>query len=154
MPIGSLSQVANAILLITAPPTPEDFPKDAADAATKWGDVADVLLSAVIPVSATASAGRSAFVGVLSAVTPLPPTGIILLKAAFAAYAAALAGGMAAGGYTGVPPPAPPLIETVLIAPVPDAAVAANALAALLVAWAKTGTAILIAPPNTPLVWT
>ncbi|RUP38228.1 MAG: hypothetical protein EKK63_12675 [Acinetobacter sp.] len=117
-----------------------------------WSDVADALLQGVIPASTTASAGKSAFIGVLSAVDSNSPTGVALLEAAFVAYAGALAGGMTPT-YTGSPPPAPIGLSALLSSTSMDANVVAANMATLLITWAKTGTATMIAPPFTVLNW-
>lgn len=151
MPIGTSSQIANAILSFSDPDN-ENFPGTSAEVAQKWADVADILLAAVIPASSTAAAGKAAFIGILSAVNSNTPNGLTLLDNAFVAYAASLAGGMSPL-YTGTPPPSPPGLPALLSSPSTDAAAVANSIGTLLSAWAKTGIATLVAPPFTQSPW-
>ncbi|MGL5077557.1 MAG: hypothetical protein ACRDBG_17255 [Waterburya sp.] len=148
MPIGTQIQVFDAILDLCT-----NLPTSNQEVADKWANVADILLSQVVPPSASASSAKSAFISTLLPLTSNPPNGIILLKAAFQAYATALAVGMTASGFTGIPPAVPPAIETLLIVPVSSPIVPATALSILLCTWAKTGQAVLISPPNTVSFW-
>lgn len=152
MPIATSSQIQNAILAITNPPSNSGFPTTQSDAVNKWADVADLLLSGVIPPSSTSSAGRSAFIGVLSAATNANPIAPVLLDGAFMAYAGALAGGMAPA-FTGVPPVTPPGLAAILVVPVSDAVVVATTISTTLTIWAKTGSATMNATPFTVLLW-
>lgn len=146
--IGSVTDVANAILSISGGGS---FPNGNIAVANAWADVADTLLAQAIPPSTTTTQARTAFISIMTGVTNTPPNGIPLLKSAFMSYAAALALGMT--GFTSVPPAVPPMIETVITAPTEDSNSVAYALASLLVTWAATGVATLIAPPYTVSNW-
>ena len=151
MPIGAPPLIIQKILDITEPPN-NGFPANVADAANKWSDVADALLQMVIPPSTTAAAAKAAFIGVLSAASPQAGNGAALLDAAFSAYAATLAGGMAPA-YVGAPPAAPPGFSALLTSPSDNAQAVAAQIAGLLAPWAITGQATLVAPPFTVSPW-
>jgi len=151
MPIGTPPVIIQKVLAISEPPN-NAFPADIIEAAEMWADVADALLQTVIPPSTTAAAARTAFIGVLSAASPQLGNGASLLDAAFTAYAATLAGGMAPL-YAGVPPAAPPGLAALLVAPTPNAQAVAAQIAGLLAPWAITGQATLVAPPFTVSPW-
>ena len=148
--IGTNADVAQAILDITAP-TSGVFPTSVAEASTRWGEVAETLGANVVPASDSALLAKNQFVAVLG--TMSGATGLIVIKAAFMAYATTLASGMTASGFTGVPPTSPPAIETVLIGTAFPADVVANGLAVLLTAWMRTGSAVNIATGAT-VPWT
>lgn len=136
--IGTQPNIVQAILNISG--DPNNYPQTNNDIATRWADVADDLLSQVIPQTTTQAAARQAFIGVMMAIDPTVPNGLLLLEQAFVAYAAAIAAGMQPT-FTGTPPPAPPPIVATLNTP-NDAQTAANLLATLLCTWAITGTAV------------
>jgi hypothetical protein len=147
MPIATNLQVANVIFDIT------NSPSSSLDVAESWSNVADILGSNVLPVSTTAKQAKAAMKNILLGLTSDEPTGILILKNAFKLYGITLALGMNGGGYLGIPPVLPPMFETVLIGPSTNAELQANLLASILVVWIKTGTAVLIAPPNTFTLW-
>lgn len=152
MPIGIPTQLANLILVFSDPAN-ENFPSTPIEVANVWSDVADALLMGVIPASTTASAAKSAFIGIMSAVNSNTPNGLMLLDNAFVAYAATISGGMSPL-YTGTPPPSPPGLPALLSSPSTSANAVANQIGTLLSTWAKTGTATLVAPPFTVSAWT
>jgi hypothetical protein len=55
--------------------------------------------------------------------------------------------------FAGVPPAAPLGVASLLGVTQPTHAAAAAAFAALIDAWFRTGTATLVAPPNTLVPW-
>lgn len=149
--IGTAVQVAEAILEITAP---EDgkFPENSVEAAKRWGHVADVLGSGVVPASTTTVAARTAFEAVVANITN-ESNGLNALKQAFVQYAAVLASGMTAGGFTGVAPFGPPALESVLGVNYITANAVANSMAAILTTWMLTGVATPISG-GVPILWT
>jgi hypothetical protein len=148
--IATQPQIANKILAITKPATNAGFPSSSIDAANKWADVAELLFAAVIPISTGATAGRAAFISVMQGVSNSVPNGLIILKSAFQAYSVAIAIGMLPL-FTGTPPAGLPPLESAIGSN--DADITANIMATVLVTWAKTGTSVLVAPPNTFATW-
>jgi hypothetical protein len=131
----------------------DDPPHDRGACAQAWADAVKGFAAKVIPASTTVSGAASTLEGALlsafgsQAAAPA-------LEQAFAAFAVSVAGGMAAAGFTGVPPPGPVGFAALLATIQSSRSSAAAAWAAKIDAWARTGTATLIAPPNTLLNWT
>jgi len=108
-----------------------------------WSKAIYECAKAVIPASTAALAAQSAFE---SAAVGMYASGAVF-SAAVAAFAAALGGGMV--GYTSTPPGAafiPVSINQVHEDMCAD-------FSTQLIAWLQTGTATLIAPPNTVSNW-
>lgn len=122
-----------------------------AECADAWGNALQGYAAGVVPPSATVAAAAStlkaALAGAFAAPVAAPP-----FDAAFAAFAAAVGGGMAPA-YAAIPPPAPLGIATLLSGPAPSAAAAAAAFASLIDTWFHTGSATLVAPPFTVVPW-
>jgi len=120
--------------------------------ARAWADAMKGYAAGVIPASTTvsgaAAALKSALVGAFGSAD-----GAGAMEQAFAAFAGAVAGGMPAGGWAGVPPPAPVGFAALLATMQPSRGAAAAAWATKIDTWMRTGTATLIAPPNTPINW-
>jgi hypothetical protein len=77
------------------------------------------------------------------------------MEAAFTAFGAAVGVGMAGAGFAAVPPAGPVGFAAQFGGPAPSThADAAQQIASRIDLWMKTGTATLIAPPNTPVNWT
>jgi len=129
-------------------------PPDAAACAQAWGNAMGAYASAVIPASTTVAAAASA----LSAALAGPfgaPNAAPAMESAFAQFALTVGGGMAAAGFAAVPPPAPVGFAPLFAGPKPAShADAAQSIAGQIDTWMKTGTATLVAPPNTLVPWT
>lgn len=137
-----------ALVFANASPVPSTL-------AAQWASALNSYVSGIVPaVTPVARAGAiatltSALTGIfVSGANPEP---------AFAAFATALAAGMAPT-FTGVPPVLPVGFATEF-AKLPSAWATSHATAATLWGdkihvWLTTGTATLTAPPNTPTTWT
>lgn len=108
--------------------------------------------SGIVPPSTTVSAAAAAMVGALQSAFG-SPSAAAPFDAAFTAFATTVAGGQLPT-FTGVPPPAPLNVASLLALTQPTHAAAAAAFASLIDTWMKTGTATLVAPPNTLVPWT
>jgi hypothetical protein len=124
-----------------------------AAAAALWAAAFGSYAAGVVPTSTTVAAAQATLQIALAAAFALP-SATAAMDTAFQAAALTIAGGMAAGGFTGTPPGSVVGWATLLVAPYS----ATNALAAAKIAnrihaWMLTGTTVLVAPPNTPGVW-
>lgn len=122
-------------------------PRAAADCAQAWADAVKGYAAGVIPASTTVAAAAPALASSLASAfgTPSAAAGF---DAAFTSFAATVAAGMLPA-FAGVPPAAPLNIAGQLSLAQPTHAAAAAAFATLIDAWFRTGTATLVAPPNT-----
>lgn len=121
--------------------------------AARWADAINDYGQSVTPVSVSGVAARAAAYAILN--VPYPTGGFIsILQAALTSYATALAAGMLPL-YTGVPPVTVcaviPAFSLPLDTPIQERI---NSLVTIIDTWFKTGTATLVAPPNTPTTWT
>lgn len=114
------------------------WPMTTEEVINNWANVAELLLSTVIPVSVTSASAKQAFKTTMAGLT-YASNGILLLQSAFLNYAVTLAAGMGPS-FVGVPPPSlPPFVLTGLVTK--SASMEAANIASTLVGWAKTGTA-------------
>lgn len=146
MPLDS-SGLASAIQSIC-----ENPPNGPAAAGQAWADAVGSYASGVVPPSTTVSAAKATLAGALGTAfsSPAAAPGMEL---AFAAFGATVAGGMLPT-FTGTPPAGPVGFASQFAGPKPpDRASAAAAIAGLIDAWMKTGSATLVAPPNTVIPW-
>ena len=129
-----------------------EAPQTAMGCAQAWADAMGSYAAGVVPPSTTVSAASSALVAPLQAAfsSAAAAPGF---DAAMLAFATSVAGGMAPT-FTGVPPPAPLGIATMLVTMRDTHAAAAADFASHIHTWMLTGTAILVAPPFTVLTWT
>lgn len=127
-------------------------PPTAAECASAWAAAARDHALGVVPPSTAVASAATALEGALASAFESPDA-IAPFDAAFASFAAAVGVGMAPA-FAAVPPPAPLNVASLLGAPAASHAAAAAAFAALIDAWMKTGTATLVAPPNTLVTWT
>jgi hypothetical protein len=126
---------------------------DAAGCAKQWADAMRDYASGVVPPSLNVKTAAAALESGLSSAFAAP-SAIAGMEQAFAAFAASLALGMAPT-FTGVPPPGPVGFAAQFGGPAPEThGAAAGAIAGRIDAWFKTGTATLMAPPNTISNWT
>lgn len=126
-------------------------PEAVEDCASAWAAAVADYASGIIPASAAVAGAEAALASGLttafSSAAAAPG-----METAFTAFAATVGAGMA--GYTPVPPPAPVGFATQFAGSHPTThAAAASAIASLIDTWMKTGTATLIAPPNTLIPW-
>lgn len=145
MPLNPASLQSSLESLFSAPPP------TAAECAQAWADAVQTYAAAVVPPSTTVAAAAAALVGALTSAFG-SPSAAAAFDAAFTAFAATVAAGMLPT-FTGVPPPAPLGVAALLAVSQPSHAAAAAAFASLIDTWAKTGTAVLVAPPNTVVPW-
>jgi hypothetical protein len=116
-----------------------DPPPTIAACATAWADAVEAHFSAIVPASTTVSAARATLESAL-AVAFASPAAAPGMEIAFAAFAVTVGGGMAPA-FVATPPPAPVGFAAQFLVQPPTHAAAAAAVAALLGAWARTGTA-------------
>lgn len=127
-------------------------PPTAPECAAAWADAARAHAAGVVPPSTTVESAATTLEGLLASAFATPAAAA-LVDAAFSAFALTLGLGMAPL-YTATPPPAPLGVATLLAASQPTHAAAAAAFASLVDTWIRTGTATLVAPPNTVVPWT
>jgi len=128
------------------------FPESLVEAADKWSSAILKYSSTIIPPSTTGNAAKLAMQSQLATIQD--SNGAIVFPKSIMAFATALSVGMLPN-YTGTPPTTPLIME-----PIWDIGIEgcsseqiAGALADLIDSWFKTGIAILVAPPNTPIIW-
>jgi hypothetical protein len=145
MPLDTAGLQSSLLDLFAAPPTA------GADCAQAWADIIEAYCTSIVPPSTTVAAGAPTLASSLAAAFA-SPSAAALFDSAFAAFAVTVAGGMLPT-FTGVPPPAPLNIASLLATSQPTHAAAAAAFASLIDSWFRTGTGVLVAPPNTVLPW-
>jgi hypothetical protein len=127
-----------------------DPPADAAGCAQGWADAVQSWASGIVPPSTAVSAAASALAGSLASAFSNTDAASAM-ESAFATFAAAVGLGMA--GHTPIPPAAPVGFAQQFESKPATHAEAAQAIGGIIDAWMKTGTATLIAPPNTVIPW-
>lgn len=145
MPLNPASLQSSLESLFAEPPAA------AADCAQAWADAINGYAASIVPVSTTVAAGVSALASALASAFS-SPSAASAFDAAFSAFATTVAGGMLPT-FTGVPPPAPLGVAAQLAVTQETHAAAAAAWASLIDSWFRTGTAVLVAPPNTVVPW-
>lgn len=127
-------------------------PASASGCGEAWANAVKAYCSAVVPpvltpaIESAASALAGALGGAFSS-----PSAIGSMESAFAAFGAALALGMAPT-FAGVPPAGPVGFASQFGGPAPTThGAAASAIAGRIDSWMRTGSATLVAPPNTPI---
>jgi hypothetical protein len=122
-----------------------------ADCAQGWSDAVQAYAGSVVPASTTVAAAAAALTAALTSAFAAPAAAPGM-ETAFAAFAASVGLGMA--GFTPIPPPAPVGFAVQFAGPKPQTHHdAAEAIGDLINTWMTTGTATLIAPPNTVVPW-
>ena len=127
---------------------------DAAGCGQQWADaVKDYAVGIVPPVPAPAlEAAATALAGALGGAFS-NPSAIPAMEQGFAAFGAAMALGMAPA-FAGVPPAGPVGFAAQFGGSPPQThGEAAGAIAGRIQAWMQTGSATLVAPPNTVTPW-
>jgi hypothetical protein len=132
--------------------TGDSSPGSVAEAAQAWADAAQAMFAGVVPPSTTVAAAAATLKTALEAAFGATSGGEAALESAFAAFATTVAGGMLPL-YTGVPPAGPVGFVALISPDRPSLAAFAADLADALDTWAQTGTAALVAPPNTVTPW-
>lgn len=123
----------------------------AAGCAQQWATAMSNYASGVIPASTTVSAAAAALVAPLTAAFS-SPAAAPAMEIAFATFATSVGLGMV--GYTPVPPASPVGFADQFSGPHPlTHADAAQQIAGIIHSWMTTGSATLIAPPNTVVPW-
>jgi hypothetical protein len=129
----------------------ENPPATIAAAAQGWADAMASYASGIVPPSTTVSAAAATLSGALATAFGAPAAAPGM-ESAFAAFSATVGGGMA--GFTPVPPPAPVGFAGQFAGPYPETHQdAGDQIGTLIDGWMKTGSATLIAPPNTFSLW-
>lgn len=124
-----------------------------AECAEAWGQAMASYATAVVPVSTTVAAAAASLTTALAAAFATP-VAAPAFDAAFGVFGASVAAGMLPL-FTGAPPAAPLGIATLLAASQPTHAAAAAAFTAQIDTWMRTGSAVLVLPPNTTVpAWT
>lgn len=127
------------------------FPADVAACALAWATAVDTYASAIIPASSSSAAAKTAFQTTMLGLAGA--NGLVILTAAFTAYATALATGMAPT-FIATPPPIP--IDISSIIPVglagADGHTIATLLATIIDTWFRTGTATP-SGGGSPVLW-
>jgi hypothetical protein len=145
MPLNTAGLTSDLESLFAEPPA------TAAECAQAWADAAEAWASGIVPPSATVAAASVTLAGALTGAFATPAAAP-LMDTAFLTFATAVGIGMA--GYAPVPPVAPIGFAPQFAGPKPEThAAAAQQLASLLDVWMKTGTATLLVPPFTVLLW-
>lgn len=125
---------------------------DAAGCAQQWADAVKSYAADVVPPSTTLETAAAALQSGL-ATAFAAPSAIAGMEQAFSAFGTSLAVGMAPT-FTGAPPPGPVGFANQFGGPAPEThGAAAGAIASLIDTWFRTGTATLVAPPNTVTPW-
>jgi hypothetical protein len=122
-------------------------PATAAACAQAWSDAVSSYAAGIIPASTTVAAAAAALAAPLQSAFG-SASGAPAFDDAFTSFAALVATGMVPL-FTGVAPPAPLGIASLLSVSQETHAAAAAAFAALIDVWLRTGTATLVLPPNT-----
>lgn len=145
MPLNPASLQSSLESLFAAPPATR------AACAQAWADAVNGYAASIVPASTTVAAAVATLAGSLASAFAAP-SAASPFDAAFAACAVTIAAGMLPL-FTGVPPPAPLNIASLLGSSQPSHAAAAAAFASLIDTWFRTGTGVLVAPPNTVVPW-
>jgi hypothetical protein len=121
-----------------------------ASAAAAWASAVGAYAAGIVPSSATVAAAAAALQTAL-ATAFAAPNAAPGMETAFGAFGVTLGGGMA--GFTPTPPAGPVGFALLFTSPTGDASAAAQDVADAIHTWLTTGTATLIAPPNTVTPW-
>lgn len=125
-----------------------------ADCAGQWADAMQAYAGGVVPATTSAAAASATLEAALVAAFA-QPAAAAAMEAAFLAFATTIGVGMAGAGFTGLPPAGPVGFAAQFAGPKPAThAAAGQQIGSLIDMWMKTGTATLIAPPNTVVTWT
>lgn len=123
------------------------------DCAQAWADALGGYAGGVVPPSTSVTAATTALATALAAAFATPAAAVAM-EAAFLAFATTVGVGMVGAGFTGLPPVAPVGFAVLFALPPPEThAEAGQRVADAVDSWMKTGTATLIAPPNTVTPW-
>ena len=129
-----------------------DYPSTLADAARQWAAAVGAYAAGIAPPTTALAAAESALEAQLATAFAAPhPGSLSQVEAAFTAFAAALALGMAPA-FVGTPPPGPVGFATLTGAP-QTRAEGTLAVATLIDTWFRTGLAAPVLPPSTPIPW-
>jgi len=125
---------------------------DAAGCGQQWADAVKAYAASIVPPVLTPAleSAASALAGALGGAFA-SPSAIGGMESAFAAFGAALAAGMAPT-FAGVPPAGPVGFASQFGGSAPEThGAAASAIAGRIDVWLRTGSATIVAPPNTPV---
>lgn len=130
-----------------------DPPPDAAACGRAWGDAVKDYAADLVPPSTAVDSAASALGADLGAAFATPAA-IGAMEGAFSTFGATVAAGQAPT-FTGAPPSGPVGFAAQFAGPKPEThGEAASAIAGRIDVWMKTGSATLVAPPNTVTPWT
>jgi hypothetical protein len=127
-------------------------PDTTAACASAWADALELYAAAVVPPSTAVAAASSALASALVAAFEAPGGAPPGFDTAFATFAAAVGAGMLPANVA--TPPGPPGVAAQLASPISTHAAAAASWAQWLDTWFRTGSAELVAPPHTVVLWT
>jgi hypothetical protein len=145
MPLNPASLQSSLASLFASPP-----PTRAA-CAQAWADAVNGYAASIVPASTAVAAAVAALSSSLASAFAAP-SAAAPFDAAFAAFAVTVAAGMLPT-FTGVPPPGPLNVAAQLAVTQATHAAAAAAWVSRIDAWFRTGTGVLVAPPNTVVPW-
>jgi hypothetical protein len=147
MPLDS-SLLSNKLAALFADP-----PADAASCGQQWGAAMKDYAASLVPLSTTIESAAATLGGALGGAFA-NASAIGGLEAAFSAFGVAVALGQAPA-FAGIPPAGLVGFAAQFGGPAPEThGAAASAIAGRIDAWMKTGSATLVAPPNTSTPWT
>ena len=137
------------------------YPTSAEEAARQWAHAALNWMVGVVPPSTQVAAAAQQLEGMLVGIfrqqqqPGAPHNSGAQIDAAFQAFGATIALGMLPA-YTAIPPPSPPGFAQAALrgSYARTRAEGVQQIASMLQRWAAMGTATLVAPPFTPVVWT
>lgn len=130
------------------------YPATRSACAQAWADAMESYAADIVPVSTTVAAAAAALATALDSAFGAGSVSAVAaaMETAFAAFATSVGGGMA--GYTPTPPATPVGFAALFAPPYPESRQdGVDAVADAIDAWLTTGTATLVAPPNTVLTW-
>jgi hypothetical protein len=146
MPLVSSVLAGKLAALFAAPPP------DAGACGAAWGDAVKDYAGGLVPPSTAVAAAAGALGGALGAAFAAADAAPGM-ESAFSAFGASVALGQAPL-FTGAPPAGPVGFASQFAGPKPEThGAAASAIASLIDTWMRSGTATLVAPPNTITPW-
>jgi hypothetical protein len=122
----------------------KEYPANKIEAVVRWSECFEEYTRTIIPSTTTLQAAIGAFRGIFITYSLEAQDALLKLSAAVHAFAAALAPGMAAGGFIATPPPIPPDFVPVYIFGVGGGSgkECAEMIADIADAYFRTGTAV------------
>lgn len=145
MPINQAGMQTALLSLFEAPPS------TVAECAHSWAQAVQTGTAAVVPASTTVAAAATALETQLAAAFA-QPSAVVAIEAAFLAFGAAVGLGMLPA-FTAVPPAGPVGFASMFTSTRDSHSEAAQDFSNAIAEWLGTGSATLVAPPNTVVPW-